>query len=233
MRKLFALLAAATLLLGTAAAQSSGASDTGPAPGSPFYFLKQADDAIETAIASAPVVGSPALKAKVHANHAEERLAEARKLAAANRSEAADRAMDRYRQQMNYAQENAKEANITELNDRFRNVTRRHTEVLKQVRERVPEQAKASIDRAIENNEKITGPPQHANNPAERPPSTEKKPDIPAEGPGKGPEVNIEPRTEVVPGKPTGPGKGPEHSSAGETPGLSGDERPGPASPLN
>lgn len=176
MSKITALIVGLALFTGIAAAQPADITAPGMGPDSPFYFLDRASESMELAVAKSPL-GSPELEAKVRANHAEERLSEAREMVERNKTEEADRLMEEYNRGLNRSVEKAREANSTELSERLGNVTNKHVEVLKDVRERVPEQARTGIDRAIKNSQRNT---QNLRNPGR-----------PDKVPGKPPEAGV------------------------------------------
>lgn len=202
MKKILAVLLAVAML-GSAAAQPQ-LMNPGLTPSSPFYVFDQAAESFELALASIPVIGGPELKAKIHANHAEERLAEARSLSERNRSRMAEKAVNRYQKQIELAQRQGLQANSTDFNTRFQNVTGKHVDVLEDVRKRVPEQAQGAINRAIENNRKI--PEGLKAKPGK---GKEVRPSDGKPGQKPGPAVEVQNRTEIVPGnsgKPENPG---------------------------
>lgn len=148
------LVVSILMMAGMAAAAPSDLPKPSQTPGDTFYFLDRFSERMELAVAKVPVIGSPELEAKVRANHAAERLAEARKLAEKNESEKVDRLMEEYSEQVNMSVRNARKANDTELSRRLGNVSDNHVEVLQDVQRKVPEPAKKGIQNAIENSQK-------------------------------------------------------------------------------
>lgn len=213
-RKALVVLIAVSMIA-SASAQGQGLMDPGIKPGSPFYIFDQMSESFESALASLPVLGSPALKAKVQANHAEERLAEANALTKTNRSELAEKAMARYNRGINSAQESASQINDSELDARLRNVTGKHVVVLEDVRKRVPAQAQAAIDQAINSSSRIAGPttdiPRRGAEIGKNG-STVNSVTPPGDGKDK-PEVRVGNKSELVPGNP--PGRPNRDSTAG------------------
>ncbi|MFB6214160.1 MAG: DUF5667 domain-containing protein [Candidatus Nanohaloarchaea archaeon] len=210
MTKLHAIIAITALLSGTAAAQPADVPAAGMTPGDLFYGLERASEALELAVASAPVIGSDELAAKVRANHAAERLSEARKLAEKNKTEKVEQLMDQYSRGMNRSVQAAKRSGKPEFVSRLKNVSSNQVKVLEQVKQQVPGPAKKGIENAIENSrknqEELELPEQ-----ARKRPGTEKGNSDESQGRG---EVNIS-----VGDKPStgNPGKG--RHEPGEQPG--------------
>lgn len=147
---IFAIFMAAPAL---AQAQSSNAAvDPGFLPGNPMHSVETLVEKAEVRFAG--IVGGPDLKAKAMANNAQERLAEANALADRNRSEDASEAVRKYEKTMNQSQEIADRRNNSKLSEQIKNVSRNNLDQLKQVRDKVPEQAREGIDRAIRNSER-------------------------------------------------------------------------------
>jgi hypothetical protein len=145
----------AVLLIAPGLAQSqssNSAVDPGFLPGYPMHTFETAVERAEVRLAG--VIGGPDLKAKAIANNAQERLAEANALADQNRSEEASRAVEKYGDAMTRSQQIADRGDNSELSEQIRNVSGNNVEQLEQVRERVPEQARKGIERAIRNSER-------------------------------------------------------------------------------
>jgi hypothetical protein len=142
------------MMVGLVSGASSDVPKATQTPGDTFYFLDKFSESLELTVAKAPVIGSPELEAKVRANHAAERLAEARKLADQNRSDKVESLMAEYSRQTNLSINSAREANNTNLSQRLGNVNDNHVEVLRDVQSKVPEQAQKGIQNAIENSQK-------------------------------------------------------------------------------
>lgn len=161
------LLVSIIMMVGMASAASSDVPKASQTPGDTFYFLDRFSESLELTVAKSPVIGSPELEAKVRANHAAERLAEAQKLARNNQSEKVDKLMVEYSKQTNLSVQSAKKANNTNLSERLRNVSNNHIKALQDVQQKVPEQAQKGIQNAIENsqkNQKELGLPEAAQN---------------------------------------------------------------------
>lgn len=161
------LLVSILMMVGMTSAASSDVPKASQTPGDTFYFLDKFSESLELTVAKAPVIGSSELEAKVRANHAAERLAEAQKLAENNKSEKVDSLMAEYSKQTNLSIRSAKKANNTNLSKRLGNVSNNHVEVLQEVQKKVPQQAQKGIKNAIENsqkNQKELGLPEKAKN---------------------------------------------------------------------
>lgn len=155
MKRLIILSIFAVLLIAPGLAQSqssNSAVDPGFLPGNPMHTFETAVERAEVRLAG--VIGGPDLKAKAIANNAQERLAEANALADQNRSEEASRAVEKYEEAMNRSKQIVDRGDNSELPEQIRNVSRNNVEQLEQVREKVPEQARKGIDRAIRNSER-------------------------------------------------------------------------------
>jgi len=154
-----ALFISALLMVSVAAAQPA---NTG---GNPFNsFFGGVNDFVESLeVKVARAIGGPELKSKALANNANESLRQAERLSSQNRSEEASKKIEKYSRQMNMSLEAAGEANSSKLNSQLSNVSRKNIEVLEKVRDKVPEQAKQGIQKAIDNAEKARGKPVMGN----------------------------------------------------------------------
>ncbi|MFB6242313.1 MAG: DUF5667 domain-containing protein [Candidatus Nanosalina sp.] len=145
------VVAAVLVFSSTAAAQPVNGTDNGVSPGltpeSPLYFFESFVEFLEVRIASA--VGGPDLKAKALANNADERLAEARALADGNNSDQVLNLVNQYERTMNRSFEAASVGNNS-LVQQLENVSRRNIQVLEEVKEKVPKQARDAIQGAID-----------------------------------------------------------------------------------
>lgn len=224
MKRLKTLIILGILMAGSAAAQPL--IDPGIAPGNPFYGLDRASEGLELAFASA--VGGPELKSKVLANHAEERLAEAGKLAENNQSDKAGKLFDEYSQTLNKSVKNARKSGNEELADRLENVTRNHVDFLQNVERNVPENARPGIQNAMENAgkagkalEKTRQERKKPDTPGSRKPGT--RPEEPAEnskdvsGQGKDQNNDSRPKSDT-PGNPENEPEQPATGNAGSKP---------------
>lgn len=153
MKKKLTLLIITLILISQGLAQpQESQADPGLLPGNPFYAVENFVESVEVKVAGA--VGGEELKSKAIANNAQERLAEANELASRNRSQKAAEMIDKYAKQMNRSQDIAERSSDRDLSERLQNITRENEQRLEEVREKLPEEAKAGIDRAIENSRK-------------------------------------------------------------------------------
>ena len=147
---LLTAMLATFLFVGVAQAQTEELPDPGILPGNPFYFLKSATEGIGTFFTFGDVA-----KADRFIYLAEKRLSEAQALTDAGELERAQRATEKYEKRLAKSLEKAEEAktkgkNVDEILARFAEATIRHQEVLARVYEKVPEQAKAAIERVMQ-----------------------------------------------------------------------------------
>jgi len=132
------------LFSGVAMAQTADLPSPGITPGSPFFFL----DRFFEGLGGIFTFGQAA-KARRAVAIAEERLSEARTLAARD-DENAQRAVELYEEKVVEATERAQNAQNADALVRVTEATSKHFAVLEDVIARVPEQAKASVQRALE-----------------------------------------------------------------------------------
>lgn len=153
--KKIVLFISVLMMVSVAAAQPSNPG------GNPFNgFVDNVDNFVESLeVRMAGAIGGPELKSKALANNANESLREAKKLSDQNRSEEAAQRIEKYNRQMNRSLEAAEQANSSRLDSQLSNVSGKNIEVLKKVRDNVPEQAKQGIQKAIDNAEKARGKP--------------------------------------------------------------------------
>ena len=147
---LFVPLLAIFLFAGVAQAQTNDLPEPGMLPDSPFYFLKSWSEGIGTFF----TFGDEA-KAERFLNLSEKRLAEANALAVKGKPEIAEKAIGRYQEQLSRALSKAEEAKAKGLDTdevlaKVSEATLKHQAVLADVYERVPEQAKSAIERAMQ-----------------------------------------------------------------------------------
>ncbi|MBM3199424.1 hypothetical protein FJZ53_00705 [Candidatus Woesearchaeota archaeon] len=122
---------------------------TGITPDSFFYGFKKFFEGIDMFFTFDDVA-----KAEKHAKYAELRLAEAKEMAEKGKPEFVDDLVGEYEDNLEKANEIARIAqqvgkNVTKVTDLVAIATSIHLDVLENVLEKVPEQAKASIQRAI------------------------------------------------------------------------------------
>ncbi len=133
------------LFSGVASAQTADLPSAGMTPGSRFFFADRFFEGVGTLFTFGNVA-----KAKRFVAIAEERLAEARELAEQGYATNAERAVNLYEEKLADATERAKQAKNADTLARVTEATNKHFAVLEDVIERVPEQAKASVQRALE-----------------------------------------------------------------------------------
>lgn len=154
------LFVSVILLTGFTAAQTSTGQNSqlkaGLTPASPFYGVEQFVEKIEVAVAKAPVVGSEELEAKVRANNAAERLSEAEKMSETgrNNSKKVEKLFQEYDRQMEISSSLANKSGKKELSGKIKEVQDRQIQQLGQLREKLPEESRKGIDKAIEKAEK-------------------------------------------------------------------------------
>jgi len=151
LKKLIVVLLLALLFVGgVASAQTEDLPNPGLLPDSPFYFLKGWAEGIGTFFTFGDVA-----KAERFINLSEKRLAEADALVAKGKPEIAEKAAGWYQDQLGKALAKASEAkakglDTDEVLTKVAEATLKHQEVLAEVYEKVPEQAKEAIGHAIE-----------------------------------------------------------------------------------
>ncbi len=123
--------------------------DPGLTPDSPFYFLERVTEAIGTFFTFGDVK-----KAERRAVLATERLAEVKAVVEKGKSELAEKTLERYKVQLQNSIASAEKAqakgeNTEEVMIRIGQATSKHLEVLAEVYEKVPEQAKSAIENAM------------------------------------------------------------------------------------
>ncbi len=122
----------------------------GLTPDSPFYFLETIVEKISTFFTFGDLK-----KAERYAALAAERLAEARAVAEKGKSELVEKTLARYEMQLQNSMARAEKAeskgeNTEEVMTRVGQATQKHLEVLAEIYEKVPEQAKPAIENAME-----------------------------------------------------------------------------------
>jgi hypothetical protein len=137
------------LFSGAAYAKDGELPSPGITPDSPFYFL----DKLGKNIGMAFTFGSEA-KAKKALQYAEERLAEARLMATANKTREMEKAVKDYDALMARVQEKMGEIKQKDRSDNISEkvalATANHLDVLEKVKEQVPEKAQEAIEHARE-----------------------------------------------------------------------------------
>lgn len=138
------------LFSGLVNAETNDLPEPGMLPDSPFYFLKSFFEEIGVFLTF-----NQTNKTERLLRLAETRLAEANVLAEKGKSELAEKSIHRHQERINQAldrveQAKAKGMNVDDVLTRVSEATNRHQEVLMRVYEKVPEQAKPAIERAME-----------------------------------------------------------------------------------
>lgn len=153
MKKIIPILISSFLLIflgQIASAQSDEFPSPGLTPDSPFYFF----DTLGEKIGMFITFGADK-KAKRALQYAEEKLAEAKVMAGNNKNQALGKAAQKYQEFLELANQNVEEAkeegkDVDELAALIFEKTAQHQEVLAEVLERVSEEAKTVIKKAIE-----------------------------------------------------------------------------------
>ncbi len=155
MKKIILPLIIFSFLLATAvSAQTADLPSPGTLPDSTFYFLKSWKESIQTFF----TFGAEN-KAKQFLHLSEIRLAEYQKMIEKGKTEIAQKTLEKYEQQLNHALEKAKEAkekgkDVEKLKETISEKILKHQEILENVLEKAPEQAKSGIEKAIETSQK-------------------------------------------------------------------------------
>lgn len=138
------------LFVGVVQAQTNDLPEPGLLPDSPFYFLKNWTEGIGTFLTFGEIA-----KTERFIKLSEKRLAEANALIEKGKPEIAERAIGRYQEHLNLALTKAEEAKTKGLDTdevlvKVAEATLKHQAVLADVYEKVPEQAKSAIERAMQ-----------------------------------------------------------------------------------
>ena len=147
--KILPLIILSILFTGTVFAQEADLPDAGLLPDSPFYFLERIAEATRTFFTFGDIK-----KAERHALLAAERLAEAQAVAEKDKPELVEKTLARYEMQLEKALSRIEKAknegkNTKEVANIISEATQKHITVLEKVLEKVPEQAKPTIEQAI------------------------------------------------------------------------------------
>lgn len=151
MNKIIILIVIFSFAFGVAVfAQTSDSPSAGILPDSPFYFLKNWKEQIQTFF----TFGAEN-KAKQFLHLADVRLAEYKKMIEKGKTEIAQKTLEKYEKQLNRALEIADETkgkgkDVETLKEAIGEKILKHQKVLEGVLEKVPEQAKEGIEKAIE-----------------------------------------------------------------------------------
>lgn len=138
------------LFAGGAFAKTDSLPAPGILPGSPFYFLKSLSENIGTFFTF-----GDGNKANRYADLAETRLAEAKALIEDGKLDIAENAIGKYKEHLDLALAKAEEGKANGLDTdevlaKVYEATLKHQAVLAEVYEKVPDQAKPAIERAME-----------------------------------------------------------------------------------
>ena len=138
---------------GAVFAQTDGFEDPGMLPDHPLYFMKRGVESVGTFFRF-----SDEAKADRYLGLAEKRISEANALTEKGNSELVERTLERYQEQMNKGIERAERAkergrDMDEVLERVSEATVKHQEVLTGVYEKVPEEDREGIQRAMEASE--------------------------------------------------------------------------------
>jgi len=149
----FSILILSFLIVGTGVlAQNDELPSPGITPDSPFYFLERIVEKISTFF-----IFGDLKKAERHALLAAERLAEAQAIAEKGKPELIEKTSARYENQLEKSMARIERAirkgenteKIMEVLDRVGQATSKHLEVLAEVYEKAPEQAKPAVENAM------------------------------------------------------------------------------------
>ena len=148
--KILPIVISLLLFGGIVLAESPELPDPGLTPDSPFYFLERIAEEIGNFFTFGDLK-----KAERYTTLAAERLAEAKAVAEKGKSELVEKTLERYEMQLQNSIIRAKKAqnkgeNAEEVMTRVGLATQKHLEVLAEVYEKVPEQAKPAIENAME-----------------------------------------------------------------------------------
>jgi len=144
------IISAFLFFLGTGVlAQETELPDPGLTPDNPFYFLETISEEIVTFFTFGDLK-----KAERHAVLAAERLAEAQAVVEKGKPGLAEKTLERYRMQLQNSIARAEKAqvkgeNTEKVMTKIGQATSKHLEVLAEVYEKVPEQAKPAIENAM------------------------------------------------------------------------------------
>ncbi len=144
------VLLGAFLLSGVVQGETNDLPDPGILPDHPLYFLKNWGESIGTFFTFGDIN-----EAERYLFLAERRIAEAKSLIDKGKPEITERALERHREQLNRAIGKAEEAkqkgiNADDILAKISQATLRHQAVLIEIYEKVPEQARPAIERAME-----------------------------------------------------------------------------------
>ena len=156
MKKIIYSLILLALLFGAISvlAQDSDLPSPGILPDSPFYFLKTWKEAIQNFFTF-----SAENKAKQFLHLADVRLAEYQKMIEKEKTEIAQKTLNKYEKQLNHALQKVEELknrneDTKDISQQLENNLNKHIEILQRNLQKVPEAVKKGIENAIENSSK-------------------------------------------------------------------------------
>jgi len=156
MKKIFLSFIILSFFIGAVGvlAQSDNLPSSGITPDSRFYFLKTWKEAIQTFF----TFGAEN-KAAQYLHLADVRLAEYQKMLEKGKTDIAQRTLDKYQKQLDYALQkiqelNAKGKDTKNISQKLEDTVSNHLTVLQRNLQKVPETAKKGLQNAIENSSK-------------------------------------------------------------------------------
>lgn len=156
MKKLLLILVGLSFLLVPVLAQENEElPDPGITPDSIFYGLDRAFERLQLILAF-----NHTEKAKLHLKFASERIAEVKVMINKKKEKHVNKTLEDYEEELNKTNEEVEKArgigqNVSNIVKQINVSTEKHIAVLNLVLEKVPEQAKPAIQRAINNSERI------------------------------------------------------------------------------
>ncbi|MDO8558413.1 MAG: DUF5667 domain-containing protein [bacterium] len=155
MKYTISLIALSLLFSGLVFAKAEGLPDSGITPDSHFYFLKTWKENIQTFF----TFGAEN-KAKQYLHLADVRMAEYQKLIEKEKTDIAEKTLEKYKNQLQQALDKISEIkksgkNETDLSTRFEQAITKHLQVLQVILLKVPEPAKLGIQNAINASQKV------------------------------------------------------------------------------
>lgn len=151
MNRILLLTIIGVLITGIASADVKDVPKAGITPDSPLYMFERVSESLALGVAQTPLIGSAELEAKIRANQASERLAEARAMADRSKSEQVEKLIHQYTKNMNRSTEIISRSRNSDLKHRMNNISGNHVESLERIKKRTPEKAQTGIQKAIEN----------------------------------------------------------------------------------
>jgi len=152
---LTAFIFSAAVVLVSAQDQAASA-DVGLEPDSQFYFIKIWKERIQTFLTF-----NAEKKINQYLHLSEVRLAEYQRMMEKGKTEIAEKTLEKYEAQLERALKKAEELkekgkDISTLTDKLKEVAAKHVDILQQNLEKVPEQARLGLRRALDASQKLT-----------------------------------------------------------------------------